>query len=165
MADQAIAGFPVAHHQGPARLAEAARQKDKAKARPPEEPREAPRPVPAPVAEPPRTKAVEAENRLEPVASQGDFARQKGNLRLPVRGTVAGRFGAPREGGGTWRGLFIKAGPGDDVKAVAAKYLDIRHSVTGQLLPALDPAVGATSGGGKVAPKGGAAVGAKPDKS
>jgi septal ring factor EnvC (AmiA/AmiB activator) len=36
-----------------------------------------------------------------------------------VRGTLAGRFGAPREGGGTWRGLFIKAGTGSDVKAVA----------------------------------------------
>jgi septal ring factor EnvC (AmiA/AmiB activator) len=45
------------------------------------------------------------------VASDGSFARQKGNLRLPVRGSVSGRFGSPRDGGGTWRGLFIKAAP------------------------------------------------------
>ena len=112
-----------------ARLAEAAkrRERDKerekerdrtpASARPHEEEREAPRPPPA--SEPARPKAVEAENRYEPAASDGSFARQKGNLRLPVRGTVAGRFGTPRDGGGTWRGLFIKASTGSDVKAVA----------------------------------------------
>ena len=53
------------------------------------------------------------------MASNGDFARQKGSLRLPVRGSVAGRFGNPRDGGGTWRGLFIRAGAGSDVKVVA----------------------------------------------
>ena len=102
-----------------ARLAETARQKEKEKprSRPSEEVREAPRPAPA--SEPVRPKAVEAENHYEPAASDGSFARQKGNLRLPVRGTVAGRFGSPRDGGGTWRGLFIKAGVGSDVKAVA----------------------------------------------
>ncbi|MGV0951975.1 MAG: murein hydrolase activator EnvC family protein, partial [Azonexus sp.] len=102
-----------------ARLAEAARhkEKEKAKPRPSEEEREAPRPAPA--SEPVRPKPVEAENRYEPVASNGDFARQKGSLRLPVRGSVAGRFGNPRDGGGTWRGLFIRAGAGSDVKVVA----------------------------------------------
>ncbi len=69
--------------------------------------------------EPPRSKPVEAENRYEPAPNDGSFARQKGNLRLPARGSVAGRFGAPREGGGTWRGLFIRAANGSEVKAVA----------------------------------------------
>ncbi len=69
--------------------------------------------------EPSRNKTAEAENRYEPAASDGSFARQRGNLRLPVRGTVLGRFGSPRDGGGTWRGLFIKAGNGSEVKAVA----------------------------------------------
>jgi len=102
-----------------ARLAEAARHKEKEKqrSRPSEEVREASRPAPA--SEPARPRAVEAENHYEPAASNGSFARQKGNLRLPVRGTLAGRFGGPRDGGGTWRGLFIKAGAGSDVKAVA----------------------------------------------
>ena len=69
--------------------------------------------------EPSRPRSVEPENHLEPVASSGNFARLKGNLRLPARGTVAGRFGGSREGGGTWKGLFIRAGSGSDVKAVA----------------------------------------------
>jgi septal ring factor EnvC (AmiA/AmiB activator) len=74
-------------------------------------------PAPAVGTAPPRTK--EAENRYEPAPSDGSFARQKGKLRLPVRGTVAGRFGAPREGGGTWRGLFIRSAAGSEVKAIA----------------------------------------------
>ncbi len=69
--------------------------------------------------EPSRPRQVESENRYEPVASNGSFARQRGSLRLPVRGTVSGRFGAPRDGGGTWRGLFIRAGSGSEVKAIA----------------------------------------------
>ena len=35
------------------------------------------------------------------------------------RGSVIGRFGAPREGSGTWKGLFIRAGQGSEVKAIA----------------------------------------------
>ena len=73
----------------------------------------------APRGEPPAPRTVEAENRYEPAPSDGSFARQKGKLRLPVRGAVAGRFGSPRDGGGTWRGLFIKAGAGSEVKAIA----------------------------------------------
>ena len=69
--------------------------------------------------EAPPSRAGEVENRLEPVANSGAFARLRGNLRLPVRGTLAGRFGAPREGGGSWKGLFIRSGSGTEVKAVA----------------------------------------------
>lgn len=67
----------------------------------------------------PSRRQNEAENRYDPVANDGSFARQKGKLRLPVRGTVVGRFGGPREGGGQWRGLFIRAGSGNEVKAIA----------------------------------------------
>lgn len=48
------------------------------------------------------------------------FAQLRGKLRFPVRGELVGRFGAPRaEGGTTWKGVFIRAGGGTDVKAVA----------------------------------------------
>lgn len=48
------------------------------------------------------------------------FAQLRGQLRFPVRGELVGRFGAPRaEGGTTWKGVFIRAGTGADVKAVA----------------------------------------------
>lgn len=48
------------------------------------------------------------------------FDSLKGKLKLPVKGELAGRFGAPREEGGvTWKGLFIRSGSGQPVKAVA----------------------------------------------
>ncbi|NJD33641.1 MAG: peptidase M23 [Betaproteobacteria bacterium] len=50
----------------------------------------------------------------------GAFAALRGQLRLPVKGTIAGRFGQPRpEGGATWKGIFIRAAEGLDVRAVA----------------------------------------------
>jgi len=99
-------------------LAAQAAAATKAKQRPAPEEKETSRPPPD--SEPVRRKAVEAENHYEPVANNGSFARQKGNLRLPVRGAVSGRFGSPRDGGGTWRGLFIRAANGTDVKAIAS---------------------------------------------
>jgi septal ring factor EnvC (AmiA/AmiB activator) len=113
LAAQAARAAEMARAAEAARVAEAARQK--AKPRPEEkEPSK-----PANTVETARAKPAETENRYEPVASDGSFARQRGNLRLPVRGAVSGRFGSPRDGGGTWRGLFIKAGNGSEVKAVA----------------------------------------------
>jgi len=48
------------------------------------------------------------------------FESLKGRLRLPVRGEVANRFGAPREEAGTtWKGLFIRSISGETVHAVA----------------------------------------------
>ncbi|MDR3159748.1 MAG: peptidoglycan DD-metalloendopeptidase family protein [Zoogloeaceae bacterium] len=63
--------------------------------------------------------AGQLENRALPAAASGSFARLKGKLRLPARGQIMGRFGAPREGGTTWKGLFIRAAPGSEVKAIA----------------------------------------------
>lgn len=49
-----------------------------------------------------------------------NFAALKGKLRLPVRGDVTNRFGANREDSGiSWKGLFIKANEGAEVKSVA----------------------------------------------
>lgn len=49
-----------------------------------------------------------------------NFAALKGKLRLPVRGEVSNRFGASREDSGiSWKGLFIKANEGAEVKSVA----------------------------------------------
>jgi len=56
----------------------------------------------------------------EAAARAGEFAGSKGKLRLPVRGELAGRFGAPREGASlTWKGLLILAPEGEEVRAVA----------------------------------------------
>ncbi len=52
--------------------------------------------------------------------SGSGFATLKGKLHLPVRGNVTNRFGAMREDSGiSWKGLFIKAGEGEEVKAIA----------------------------------------------
>ncbi len=69
----------------------------------------------------PRESAPELENeRLPEAAPPGSFARLKGSLRLPVKGTVTNRFGSPRQEGSTWKGLFIRSGTGNEVKAIAA---------------------------------------------
>ena len=125
-AQRAAQAAKAAKAEEAARLAEAARQKaaaGKATEKGGEKVTEKPAddtPKPVATGEPQRPKTVEAENRYEPVASDGSFARQRGKLRLPVRGAVAGHFGSPRDGGGTWRGLFIKAGTGSEVKSIAS---------------------------------------------
>ena len=54
------------------------------------------------------------------VAAGAAFAKLKGLLRLPVRGELVGRYGSPRpEGGPSWKGLFIRAPAGQEVRAVA----------------------------------------------
>ena len=56
-----------------------------------------------------------------PSQTMQDFNQWRGKLKLPVKGKIGGRFGqARREGGATWRGMFIRAAEGSEVKAVAA---------------------------------------------
>jgi septal ring factor EnvC (AmiA/AmiB activator) len=52
--------------------------------------------------------------------SSQPFDRLKGKLRLPVRGELAGQYGAAREeAGSAWKGIFIRAVTGETVHAVA----------------------------------------------
>ena len=73
-------------------------------------------PAPARPADP--TPARPADMALAPPASDGKFASLKGMLRAPVSGTLAARFGAKR-GEVNWKGVFIKAAEGAEVRAVA----------------------------------------------
>lgn len=67
-----------------------------------------------------RASAPEIANESTPEAlPAGSFAALRGNLRLPVRGVVTNRFGGARQEGNTWKGLFIRAAQGSDIKAVA----------------------------------------------
>ncbi|WP_200385228.1 peptidoglycan DD-metalloendopeptidase family protein [Rhodocyclus tenuis] len=67
------------------------------------------------------TRTPEIVNEHTPDArAGGSFARLKGELRLPVKGVVSGRFGASRPEGGTWKGLFIRAAAGTEVRSIAA---------------------------------------------
>lgn len=69
-----------------------------------------------------RAQAPALRNERTPDASLAAdaFARLKGRLSLPTRGELANRFGTPRqEGGTTWKGVFIRAANGTEVKAIA----------------------------------------------
>jgi septal ring factor EnvC (AmiA/AmiB activator) len=53
--------------------------------------------------------------------SASPFEQLRGSLKLPTRGNTVGRFGSPRAGGGpAWKGLFIRAPGGQEVRAIAA---------------------------------------------
>lgn len=93
-------------------------QQSKPGARPqpePEPPKVAertPEPKPEPAARP-------ADIALAPAAPDGAFAALKGRMIAPVQGKVAAKFGAKRGDGPSWKGMFIKAPEGADVRAVA----------------------------------------------
>lgn len=62
-------------------------------------------------------------NNIEPSfeGNNGKFSTLRGKLRLPVRGEVSNRFGSSRADSGiSWKGLFIKANEGSEVKSVAS---------------------------------------------
>jgi len=64
--------------------------------------------------------AVNNENLPSDNFAGTNFSALKGKLRLPVRGAVSNRFGSARQDSGvSWKGLFIKANEGAEVKAVA----------------------------------------------
>jgi murein hydrolase activator len=66
--------------------------------------------------------APRLKNERVPQASSGEsaFPELKGKRYLPVRGELANRFGSPRADGGViWKGLFIAARAGEEVRAIA----------------------------------------------
>jgi septal ring factor EnvC (AmiA/AmiB activator) len=56
---------------------------------------------------------------LAPAMLDGAFASLRGKLRAPVSGKLAARFGAKRGSGPSWKGMFIKAAEGSEVRAVS----------------------------------------------
>jgi murein hydrolase activator len=66
-----------------------------------------------------------ARNELTPDASIQDasfpaaFDALRGKLRLPVKGDVTAKFGSRRGDGPPWKGLFIRAAEGAEIKAIA----------------------------------------------
>ena len=73
------------------------------------------------VAREPRPASSLRNERLpERATGGGSFSELRGRLALPVRGELTSRFGSPRaDGGAIWKGLFIAARSGEEVKAVA----------------------------------------------
>lgn len=67
-----------------------------------------------------RQKATNKKNAKAPESYMDNkFSRLQGTMRRPVSGSIAGRFGQTRNGGGTWRGVFISTSP-SNVQTIAA---------------------------------------------
>ena len=66
-----------------------------------------------------RTAPAETRSDSSEAESGTPTTQIKGNLRLPVRGALTNRFGGARQEGSTWKGLFIRAAQGSEVRAVA----------------------------------------------
>jgi septal ring factor EnvC (AmiA/AmiB activator) len=77
-----------------------------------EEPRVAEEPLDA------KPAPKSADTALAADLPSGAFESLRGRLATPISGTVAARFGAKRADGPAWRGVFIKAPEGTDVRAV-----------------------------------------------
>ena len=91
------------------KLAAKGRSADKSAERPEAGPaKSASKPVPESEPEPP------------PANDGSGFASLKGKLKLPVKGELVAIFGARRADGPNWKGLFITAAEGAEVKAIAA---------------------------------------------
>jgi septal ring factor EnvC (AmiA/AmiB activator) len=59
-----------------------------------------------------------ADTALAADLPSGTFESLRGRLSAPIAGTVAARFGAKRADGPAWKGMFIKAPEGTDVRAI-----------------------------------------------
>ena len=69
---------------------------------------------------PARQGRTRNEQLPEPLRGVSSFSALKGRLRLPVTGELVNQFGSPRADTGlSWKGLFIAAKQGQEVKAVA----------------------------------------------
>ncbi|CAN5900916.1 peptidoglycan DD-metalloendopeptidase family protein [soil metagenome] len=72
----------------------------------------------------PEPAALASQTTRSNGASEGSdgssFSRLKGSLHLPVKGELIARFGSKRGDGPSWKGIFIKAAEGAEIKAIAA---------------------------------------------
>lgn len=99
---------------------EKAKTKDKEKTKEKDKPVERLSPPPK-QEEPEKTKPVPEKEKPTPQDTLPAYTpppRQEGNFRPPVQGTVSNRFATPRLEGTSWKGIFIKAAQGADVKAI-----------------------------------------------
>ena len=53
-------------------------------------------------------------------SDSSQFAQLKGRLRLPVKGELSAKYGSQRGEGTLWKGLFIRANEGAEIKSIAS---------------------------------------------
>ncbi|MGV3740908.1 MAG: murein hydrolase activator EnvC family protein [Burkholderiaceae bacterium] len=63
---------------------------------------------------------LEREAAVQVDAFSPPFSSLRGRLRLPVKGELLAKYGSMRGDGPSWKGLFIRAAEGADIKTVAA---------------------------------------------
>ncbi len=63
---------------------------------------------------------LEREAAVQVDAFSPSFSSLRGRLRLPVKGELLAKYGSTRGDGPSWKGLFIRAAEGTDIKTVAA---------------------------------------------
>ena len=66
------------------------------------------------------SKAIVDDTPIIGVLDQASFAKLKGQLRMPVNGELLAKFGNKRIDSLNWKGLFIKAAEGTEVRSVGA---------------------------------------------
>lgn len=52
-------------------------------------------------------------------SAKSAFAKQKGRMKLPVKGTITARYGSKRADGPSWKGIFIETPKGTAIRSVA----------------------------------------------
>ena len=63
--------------------------------------------------------AVQVTKTPESGSDGSQFAQQKGRLRLPAKGELVAKYGSQRGEGTVWKGLFIRATEGTEIKSIA----------------------------------------------
>ncbi|WP_332853511.1 murein hydrolase activator EnvC family protein [Duganella sp. S19_KUP01_CR8] len=87
---------------------------------PPPKPPEPLKPAPR-EEEPAKPAAKAADIALAPAVPSGaPFVSLKGQLRPPVSGKIAAKFGTKRGDGPSWKGVFIRTGEGAEIRSVAS---------------------------------------------
>ncbi len=95
---------------------EAARKENERRRKLADNARKQGKPVPS---EARQSVAIEKDPAAEDSQQGREFKSQQGGLKLPVAGEITGRFGTARSEGTTWKGIFIKATPGQGVRVIA----------------------------------------------
>ncbi|MCM1511757.1 MAG: peptidoglycan DD-metalloendopeptidase family protein [Oxalobacter formigenes] len=64
-------------------------------------------------------KPQQVEAVADAESAKSTFAKQRGRMKLPVRGTITAHYGSRRADGPSWKGIFIQSPHGAEIRCVA----------------------------------------------